>query len=55
MVSKALMGVWAGLDFCLLAAGVVSIALSIVWRAPNLLMNFVISSADLTGTSHSSL
>ncbi|KAF9557666.1 tetraspanin Pls1 family [Agrocybe pediades] len=48
MVSKKLMGVWAALDFFLLAAGVVTLALSIVWRAPNVLMNMVISSADLT-------
>jgi hypothetical protein len=48
MVSKRLMGVWAALDFLLLAAGAVSVALSIVWRAPNLMMNMVLSSADLT-------
>lgn len=48
MVSKRLMGVWAGLDICLLAAGAVTLALSIVWRAPNVLMNMVISKADLT-------
>ncbi|PPQ74190.1 hypothetical protein CVT26_004487 [Gymnopilus dilepis] len=48
MVSKRLMGVWAGLDVCLLAAGAVTLALSIVWRAPNVLMNMVISKADLT-------
>jgi len=42
------MGVWAALDFFLLAAGVVAIALSIVWRAPNILMNMVLSDADLT-------
>lgn len=51
MVSKRLMGVWVFLDFCLLAAGAVSLALSIVWRAPNILMNMVFSNADLmTGT-----
>lgn len=48
MVSKRLMGVWVFLDFCLLAAGAVSIAFSIVWRAPNLLMNMVFSKSDLT-------
>lgn len=48
MVSKRLMGVWAFLDVCLLAAGVVSIVLSIVWRSPNLLMNMVFTTADLT-------
>lgn len=43
------MGVWAALDFCLLAAGAVALALSIVWRRPNILMNMVLSDADLTG------
>jgi hypothetical protein len=48
MVSKALMGIWAFLDVCLLAAGAVSLAMSIVWRSPNLLLNMVISDAYLT-------
>jgi len=48
MVSKKLMGVWVGLDILLLAAGALTLALSIVWRAPNVLMNIVISKADLT-------
>lgn len=39
---------WAVLDVLLLAAGVVALALSIVWRAPNILMNMVLSHADLT-------
>ncbi|KAF8803605.1 tetraspanin Pls1 family [Phlegmacium glaucopus] len=47
MVSKTLMGVWVALDILLLAAGVLTLALSIVWRAPNILMNMVLSSADL--------
>lgn len=42
------MGVWAALDILLLAAGVISLILSLVWRAPNILMNMVLSSADLT-------
>lgn len=42
------MGVWVGLDILLVAAGALSLALSIVWRAPNILMNMAISSADLT-------
>jgi len=42
------MGAWVALDLCLLAAGVLALALSIVWRAPNVLMNMVLSSADLT-------
>jgi hypothetical protein len=48
MVSKALIGVWLALDVLLLAAGAVTLALSIVWRTPNILMNMVLSSADLT-------
>jgi len=48
MVSKKLIGVWVALDVLLLAAGAVAVALSIVWRAPNTLMNMVLSSADLT-------
>jgi len=48
MVSKVLLGVWAALDVLLLAAGAVALALSIVWRAPNILMNMVLSPADLT-------
>ncbi|PPQ90131.1 hypothetical protein CVT25_012300 [Psilocybe cyanescens] len=48
MVSRTLMGVWVALDFLLLVAGALSVALSIVWRAPNILMNMVLSSADLT-------
>jgi hypothetical protein len=48
MVSRKLLGVWAFFDVCLLAAGAVTVALSIVWRAPNLLMNMVFSRSDLT-------
>lgn len=48
MVSKKLMGVWTVLDFLLMAAGAVALAFSIVWRAPNLMMNMVLSSSDLT-------
>jgi len=43
------MGVWAFLDFLLLAAGAVLIALSIVWKSPNLLMNMVFKPEFLTG------
>jgi hypothetical protein len=48
MVSRKLMGCWALVDFLLLAAGGASVALSIIWRAPNILMNMVLSPADLT-------
>jgi len=47
MVSKALMGVWVVLDVSLLAAGVLTLALSIVWRAPNILVNMAFPSAYL--------
>jgi hypothetical protein len=45
------MGIWAFFDFTLLAAGAVSLALSIVWRKFDLLLNMVLSQADLTGIS----
>jgi len=48
MVSKGLMASWAFIDFLLLAAGGMSIALSIVWRAPSILMNMAISNEFLT-------
>lgn len=48
MVSRRLMGVWAALDILLLAAGVVTLILSIIWRAPDSLMNMVLSPADLS-------
>jgi len=47
MVSPRLMGIWVFLDFCLLAAGGIALALSIVWRAPDLLMNMVFSDSIL--------
>jgi len=43
------MGFWVFVDFLLLAAGVMSIALSIVWRAPSILMNLTLSPRFLTG------
>jgi hypothetical protein len=55
MVSRKLMGVWAVLDFLLMAAGAVALAFSIVWRAPNLMMNMVLSPSDLTGPLSPSL
>ncbi|TEB36005.1 tetraspanin [Coprinellus micaceus] len=42
------MASWAILDVLLLASGVISLVLSIIWRAPNVLMNMVLSDADLT-------
>jgi len=48
MVFGVLLGLWAAFDFLLLVAGVLSISLSIVWRAPNVLMNMVLTPSDLT-------
>jgi len=48
MVSKGLMASWAFIDFLLLAAGGMSIALSIVWRAPSILMNLALDNEFLT-------
>jgi len=42
------MGVWAGLDSLLLAAGAVALALSLVWRAENTLLNLVLTPEYLT-------
>jgi hypothetical protein len=42
------MGVWAFFDFCLLGTGIVSLVLSIVWRAPDLLMNMIFGAHELT-------
>jgi len=42
------MYVWSFLDLCLLAAGAIMIAFSIIWRAPDLLRDLIISDLDLT-------
>jgi hypothetical protein len=47
MVSKRLLGLWAFIDFTLLVCGVVAVVLSIVWRAPSVLMNMLFTSAYL--------
>lgn len=49
MVSKRLMLAWTFFATCLLAAGIVTLAFSFVWREPNLLLNLTFSSTDLTG------
>jgi len=41
------MGFWWFFNATLLAAGAVSVSLSIVWRRPNLLLNMVLSSMNL--------
>jgi hypothetical protein len=52
MVSKRILGFYAFVDLWLLAAAALSIAMSFVWRAPNLMINFTLSDMDLTGASH---
>jgi len=42
-----LMAVWGGLDFFLLAAGGVMIAFSVLWKAPDIFRNLVLSEMDL--------
>ena len=49
MPSRTLTAVWAGLDSALLAAGIVSIAFSVVWKNSSLLMSFILFEVDLTG------
>ncbi|KAG0706357.1 hypothetical protein DFH29DRAFT_901977 [Suillus ampliporus] len=51
MLSKKLIGAWAFFDMCLMAAGVLSLTLSIVWRRPDLLLNLTFSSMVLTSGS----
>ncbi|KAJ3974734.1 tetraspanin Pls1 family [Lentinula raphanica] len=47
MVSRKLMGFWALFDVCLLAAGVISIVFSVVYRKQDILLNLTISKGDL--------
>ncbi|KAI0670637.1 tetraspanin [Trametes maxima] len=49
MPSKRLMGAFAFVDVCLLAAGVILIVFSQLWKMPNLMFNFTFSSEMLTG------
>ncbi|KAH9901128.1 tetraspanin [Cubamyces lactineus] len=49
MPSKRLMGAFAFVDVCLLAAGVILIVFSELWRMPNLMLNFTFSNEMLTG------
>ncbi|KAI5124082.1 hypothetical protein M0805_003909 [Coniferiporia weirii] len=48
MPSKKLLGCWAFVDVCLLAAGIISLVFSIVWRTPDLMRDLVVSHSDLT-------
>ncbi|KAI5900145.1 uncharacterized protein SCHCODRAFT_02607132 [Schizophyllum commune H4-8] len=47
MVSKKLMGVWAFLDVALLAGGAFALAMSLIWRAPDMLRHLVLSDSYL--------
>ncbi|KAH7889947.1 hypothetical protein F5I97DRAFT_1848835 [Phlebopus sp. FC_14] len=49
MLPKSLIAAWAFFDLCLMAAGVISLVLSFVWRRPDLLLNLTFSTTDLTG------
>lgn len=48
MISRKLLAAYSFASICMLAAGVISITFAIVWRAPNVLRNLIISKADLT-------
>jgi hypothetical protein len=48
MVSMVLMALWGAFDFFLLAAGGVMIAFSILWKAPDVFRNLVLTDMDLT-------
>jgi hypothetical protein len=48
MPSKQLYSVWAVLDLMLLAAGGITIAFSVIWQAPDVLRNLVVSNTMLT-------
>ncbi|KAI6129146.1 hypothetical protein EDD17DRAFT_1563629 [Pisolithus thermaeus] len=48
MLSKRLIVAWAFFTLCLMAAGIVTLVLSIVWRQPSLLRNLTFSNFDLT-------
>jgi len=48
MPSRTLTTVWAGLDFALLVAGIISIVFSVMWKNSSLLMNFVLFDLNLT-------
>jgi len=41
------MGIWGFLDVLLLAAGIIATVFSIVWREPNVLLNFTLSTQKL--------
>lgn len=47
MVSKKLSAVWAVFAFALLAAGGITIAFSVIWSMPNMLVHFVVDNGFL--------
>ena len=49
MPSKRLMSFWAFLDVCLLAAGVICVVFSELFRMPNLELNFTLNNGFLLG------
>jgi hypothetical protein len=49
MVPMVLMALWGAFDFFLLAAGGVMIAFSILWKAPDVFRNLILTEMDLTG------
>ncbi|KZT56501.1 hypothetical protein CALCODRAFT_435671 [Calocera cornea HHB12733] len=48
MISRKLVAVWSFLLVCLVAAGIVSLVLGILWKQPDLLRNLIISTSDTT-------
>jgi len=47
MPSKRLMAVWGLLDFCLLSAGTIIIAFSIIYKGPDVVRNLILTTLDL--------
>jgi hypothetical protein len=51
MAFRKLRAAYALASLLMVTAGAITIAFSIIWRAPDLLKNFVITSSYLTGMS----
>lgn len=51
MPSKQLMAVWGFLDFCMLVAGGITIAFSVLFKAPDAVRSLVLSQSDLNRKS----
>lgn len=54
MVSKRVMAFYGFVDLWMLAAGILSLVMSLVWRAPNLMFNFTLSTEFLNGALYAS-